>query len=269
MGCIVQMIGEILFFETFECLWMNFFIPDLVSKEVKEASVALTNTIEKMCSMAAPDERHFLNAPAYLFLSTNVAIKFPSILESMIVKLYSSHLPGQLSKNWTSSSFVAIYKRSVAARFAIFNTVWSLVLVFGTMPVVIQRLFIRLSGPLIFDGAATAAYALYDTPAYFSIFVVAFAAVVVRYLYLSHLAAKKERELEESSIVAPVPTMPPRQDSFASASRKVIKRTPSKITRDDLSDSSGNGSDDSSHVDDVDVSVRVAETTRPQRAARS
>jgi hypothetical protein len=255
-GCIIQVFAEIVFFETFECLWMNFLIPDLVSKEVKEASAALTNTIDKMCSMAAPDDRHFLNAPAYLFLSTNVAMKFPSILESMIVKLYSNHMPGQLSKNWTDRNFVAIYKRNIVARFAFFNTIWSLVLGFGTLPVVIQRVFIRLSGPMIFDGASTAAYALYETPAYFSIFVVAFAAVVARVLYLNYLAQKKERELEESSIVSPLPSKEPA--AVPGTGRKVTTRAPHKMT---LSGGLAHSdSDDSSSAQgDYDVSVRGTE----------
>ncbi len=97
---LIQFVTEMLLIETIECMWAHFFVPDIIGKEVKRALTLLFEATEKLSSSVIPDEHFILNAPSYLFLSTNVAKEFPNLLESMIVSSYHSHLPGELAKKW-------------------------------------------------------------------------------------------------------------------------------------------------------------------------
>jgi hypothetical protein len=119
LAVIVQMVIEILLFETMECLWINFLMPKLVADEVQNVNHLLYGTISSICltssarqqfQLAAATQgdekssRFFLNAAEYLFISNRVAKNFPNLLESYLVLCYNSHIPGELSKRWTVGS---------------------------------------------------------------------------------------------------------------------------------------------------------------------
>ena len=63
--------------------------------EVWEVAQDLSHTIGQLCMLEERRERIFLDAPKYLFVSTNVAKEFPHLLESIIVRTYEAHLPGR------------------------------------------------------------------------------------------------------------------------------------------------------------------------------
>ena len=129
MACALQFVLEIVFYETTECLIVNFTIPDLVKTEVVAVGNALRSTITQVCDMkystsseglvaidhdspvSSPrgisprmvgmtDANLFLDAPRFLFVSNGVSRKFPNLLESAIVQSYHTYRPGELSKKW-------------------------------------------------------------------------------------------------------------------------------------------------------------------------
>ena len=97
---IVQIVVEALLFETMECIWVQCIVPALVSSEVWSIGDELKTVIHTMCSNSHENIRYFLNAPDFLFLCTALAKKHPLLMESMMVQLYSNHVPGKLSARW-------------------------------------------------------------------------------------------------------------------------------------------------------------------------
>lgn len=65
---------EILFYETTECILMNFIIPDLVRTEVQSVVFSLRQTIQKVCHglYVGKDSSSTLDVPSYLYISTYV-----------------------------------------------------------------------------------------------------------------------------------------------------------------------------------------------------
>lgn len=62
----------------------------------------LSDTVAALCvnENKYEEKKIVLNAPNYLFVATNLAKRFPSIMESLIVLSYQSYLPGEISKKW-------------------------------------------------------------------------------------------------------------------------------------------------------------------------
>jgi hypothetical protein len=99
-GCIIQLALEILVYETSECAIVNYFIPNLALREVHHAREALNSAIEIVCGSNSRKFQIILDAPSYLFVSSNLAKSFPSLLESIIVSSYHSCTPGSSAKLW-------------------------------------------------------------------------------------------------------------------------------------------------------------------------
>jgi hypothetical protein len=89
----VQIAMEVALNQTLECIWLHYVVPSQVGREMRAAIRTLYRMAEDM-STAAPLVGVFLNAPSYLFASTNVAREKPALLESLLVLSYTSHLPG-------------------------------------------------------------------------------------------------------------------------------------------------------------------------------
>jgi hypothetical protein len=91
VACMVQMVVEVLLNETLECLWLNYWVPSLVRKDVGSAVRLLKHVAEEITlndTCAGRATRVFLDAPPYLFASTKVAIKYERLLESVLVMSY-------------------------------------------------------------------------------------------------------------------------------------------------------------------------------------
>jgi len=152
IACIIQFIVEIVMFETMECVWVNCAIPVLVSDEVRRVGDSLTEVIHNLCSNAETDSNMFLNAPDYLFVSTNVAKKFPMLMESILVQAYTTHLPGELARKWQVGSVARIQRFHRARRATLFGATVAVLQYLGTAPFVVQRLFIRFVQPFAFSA---------------------------------------------------------------------------------------------------------------------
>lgn len=169
IACVIQMILEIYLFETFECIWINFLIPSIVASEVQRVNRQLLGIIDDICDKAASgqrinltDSKHPLDATQYLFMSTRLANAFPTLMESMIVRTYHTHLPGELSYKWLANdhSFAAYYRRwmgtpgssdtsmiisSIGAMLATLQIV-------AFIPFDFQKMVVRFFQPFLFGG---------------------------------------------------------------------------------------------------------------------
>jgi hypothetical protein len=98
----IEIVTLVAVFATTESLWLNYVVPLTVQREVDAAAAILTSVAEAAVSPQATSSgtSHFLNAPAHLFVSARVAKAHPQLLESLIVRSYSNHLPGQICKTW-------------------------------------------------------------------------------------------------------------------------------------------------------------------------
>ena len=156
-ACIIQLVMEVLIVESIECFWIHFAVPDMVYREVLLATTNMIENLEKFFSSSVPNTKYFLNAPAFLFVSTNVCTQFPKMMESIVVKTYFSHLPGELlSRKWSYSS--SLFDPTQASFFGlrhltVFSTLFGLLKVMGSAPFIYHRVVIRLTQPVFVTGA--------------------------------------------------------------------------------------------------------------------
>jgi hypothetical protein len=66
---IIQLVAEIVFYETSECIIMNFVIPDLARHQVRSVGFALNQAVQNVWR-AAETSAAVLDVPRFLFVST-------------------------------------------------------------------------------------------------------------------------------------------------------------------------------------------------------
>jgi hypothetical protein len=173
--CLVQIGVDILLFETIECAWLNFLVPQYVHEEVASAAEKLRSLTQRIAGLrtdieeAIPEQevtKFFLNAPAHLFVSTKLARKKPQLLESMIVGSYRHHLPGEICKTWPHCTEREGTQQTTQARTWLSLLRWflrgltlSLQLFIG-VPFVYQKVALRFVQPVVFSGLALVIYTI-------------------------------------------------------------------------------------------------------------
>ena len=218
-ACITQLFVEIFINETLEVVWMNFFVPTLVAEEVQAVSTSVLDIVQNLCSSlvtsrpgfdaAGPHGRSVFSAADYLFVSTNVAKCYPTIMESFLVQAFTSHLPGELSKKWRIGSMQRLSVPMESNRlwsqlrlnfaFAIAMTVLKHC---ATAPPLLQRMFIRSAQPFFVSGIIMAFFLVAQSPAYISVFVVAVAAFAAYFAYRYLQGLRGDRR--EKNMVHPI-----------------------------------------------------------------
>ena len=219
-GAVVQCLTEIFLFETMECLWINFFVPNLVADEVQRVHTFLVDTVNSLCVSAQQQSQdqakgmrgarrsskntdidgesrlQVLNAADYLFVSVQMAKAYPDLVESMIVQSYHSHLPGEISKKWLlgANARITRYNRSLRQISLLSSLVVALQRV-GTAPFLLQRVLVRFTQPLFLTGLIILWYTAGSSPLYISLFVgvIAIGFVVVLYKYYSDVSHVQRR----------------------------------------------------------------------------
>jgi hypothetical protein len=194
-GSVVQILVEILFNETIECMWVNFLVPRLVSEEVHKVATILHTAITQLCvpesSRDDLDKHHVLDAPSYLFVSTAVARKFPNYLESMVVRAYHSHLPGMLANKWRFGpvSYIDHSHRSgvlgMLRTLSLTATVLAGLQIAAASPFILQRVVIRIAQPWLLTGIVVGFAYLIKRPVFLAVFCVIIAAGLGGMIYFS------------------------------------------------------------------------------------
>eukprot|EP01031_Cornospumella_fuschlensis_P022535 gene22535-27504_t len=55
---------------------------------------------KKSKASSVPEQVYILNSPRYFFVSHQLAVQFPDLVESRLIRLFRSHLPGQIAVDW-------------------------------------------------------------------------------------------------------------------------------------------------------------------------
>jgi hypothetical protein len=178
--CVIQVGVDILLFETVECAWLNFLVPQYVHEEVASAAEKLRSLTQRIAGLRTDIEetqqgqevtKFFLNAPAHLFVSTKLARKKPQLLESMIVGSYRHHLPGEICKTWPHCSEREEFQRTAQARTWLSLLRWVLrgltlsLQLFVGVPFAYQKVGLRFAQPVVFSGLALVIYAIFTSVA--------------------------------------------------------------------------------------------------------
>ena len=130
-----------------------------------EVSSALSRVVDKLCSAHATGRVHVLDAPSYFFVSTNVAQRFPDLIESIIVRNYHTSSPGPLAQKWKPSpkAVNGTEPRSTGSRYPwlsmlycaplnMFVSLMAAIQTFGACPFFVQRFVLRAVQPGVFTG---------------------------------------------------------------------------------------------------------------------
>jgi hypothetical protein len=176
--CIIQVGVDILLFETVECAWLNFLVPQYVHEEVAGAAEKLRSLTQRVAGVRTDIEetqqgqevtKSFLNAPAHLFVSTKLAKRKPQLLESMVVGTYMHHLPGEICKTWPHCSMTEVAQRPIQIRTWLSLLRWvlrgltlSLQLFIG-VPFAYQKVALRFAQPVVFSGLALVIYSIFTS----------------------------------------------------------------------------------------------------------
>ena len=189
-ACLAQFFIEICINESLECLWLHYIVPMLAAKEVMASHAVLVDLVEKFC-MADGGQQYMsletngaFNAPDYLFVSTNVAKAFPSLMESCIVQSYTTPLPGESAKQWHQSRWqrflnhIQTPPRDNNRGMNMFLRRSSIVLLtaltlleYGaTAPYLLQKMFVRFCQPFLVSAIVLAFYMVIESPLYIALF---------------------------------------------------------------------------------------------------
>lgn len=157
-ACILQLCVEIFLYETSECVWIHFAIPQLVSKDIEHTVHELKKSVNIAFSVTG-GAGVALDAPSFLFVSTRVAKKFSHLFECAVVLAYHTYNPGRVAEKWLTQK--GARKATEAAtrggprqssntlrRFSIFASLVYIMLQIGTLPIRLQKLVIHSVQPI-------------------------------------------------------------------------------------------------------------------------
>lgn len=161
VACIFQFLIEFLFYETTECVIINFFIPELVRTEVQAAMFAVKKAFQSIHQgISSISSRRILNASSYFYISSHVSACFPQSLARIIIASHSTYLPGQISLKWLPNQqkwyqwntlcFRKIGTHRQQVRYIPLSTLFILLLQrFSTIDSFVQRMIIHLLQPIV------------------------------------------------------------------------------------------------------------------------
>ena len=241
IACVMQFFIEVGIFESMECMYINYFIPSIVAREVHRINRILNEAVARLYILTSfgngESPRHMmnpvgngiidedgevLNAPDYLFLSTNVAKQFPNLMESWIVLSYHNYLPGEVCHKWKpndrkhSSSWCGDPEDSTIA------WIWSAVVGFTNgisaffvnliafTPFDIQRAVLRFVEPFFLGGLAFVWLYITSEPEYIAIFAVV-VGIIVAYIVYTYYVHSNETTLVINTVIPRPPPTPPSQ----------------------------------------------------------
>jgi hypothetical protein len=194
-ACVGQMLFEIIIAETFEILWVHFIIPNLVAKEVKQSWIQIMNTINKLTDITSETVTYLIDAPRYLFVSTNLAKEFPNLPESSIITAYHNHLPGEMSKKWhiDRNTLMGLnIENNILIRFVTFNTIINILKSLGASPFMIQRMVIRISSPIFTSITIWLWLNIISNPFYFTGLIL-FSLAIISGIYYNYNSKNKQK----------------------------------------------------------------------------
>jgi len=196
--CMFQLLLEFALFDTLEVFWVQYYIPRMVLSRVQGG----VDRLRELLMTATMPMSQPLNAPDYLFVSTRLARSFPTLLESELVRLFSSDMPGAIGDRWTRSSSWIPHNLSsdVGVRFFIPELV--LMQYIGTLTMRAQKAIVRLFLPVMI-------LLLLVFIAFPVLFVIAAIILIALLLLHIYLMSQKKKATVIHVHESPPPTAPP------------------------------------------------------------
>merc|ERR1711939_499507 len=207
MACVLQFVIEVFFYETVECLWINFSIPRLVCEEVESVIAAFNRTVDFAFSrkITLP----VLDAPKYFFVSHRIAKAHPQLFDSKFILAYHTMWPGIMCTKWKEGASATTKKPSLLVlifkRFSISLSVGLLMKYVGALPMHLQKLIFHLALPIIFTALLLLGTVLVESPYYALAFL-----VLVAYEAMGYLMRRRKR----SAVVTPGGGSPGTSEDF-------------------------------------------------------
>jgi hypothetical protein len=232
IACLVQMMLEIYLFETIECLWINVFVPSLVSTEVQRVNNLLLSIINDLCTKASLGQKlvdssqsgaYSLDVPSYLYTSTRVANSHPTLMESMIVRSYHTHLPGELARKWSKTynqehsgkTFKGglcgekvghmRHSNSVSWPIAAIGSLLLTLQIAAMTPFEFQKMIIRFIQPFFYGGLVLLGQDIIKSPMYIAITAAVLFSVAGYLLYQYYKHEINDNDTRNMAKIAPIP----------------------------------------------------------------
>lgn len=220
---LVQFAIDVALFETIECLWLHYVVPESVRHDVYRAVNVLQTIADEAAVWKADEEStsarpstaaaakgagaEEFNAPQYFFVSHSLAEMRPKLLESQIVLNYRNAFPGMICQTWPHAKahhahehkgFSSNVSRRAAEAYQQGSFLFSIVLglasgivyslqSLGVLPVAVQRMLVRSMQTTVLSGLTLLYYTAIKNVLYFLAFVAVVLGVVgffvLRYFY--------------------------------------------------------------------------------------
>lgn len=124
---------------------------------MQSAGFALRRVIQQICSNREDGIPVILDATRYLYVSTNVAKRFPNLIESAVILSYRTYLPGESSRKWRfeyaaseeASGWMGWRRSTVLKNISINAFVVNALQVLGAQSPVLQRALIHTIQPAL------------------------------------------------------------------------------------------------------------------------
>jgi hypothetical protein len=128
----------------------------------------LEHCIQHLCEPTESLSQHtrqnhlidIVNVPDYFFVSSKIAKRYPALLESSMVLSFRSHIPNESLRNkwWSEKNVQQQTKRAYVfitgvGQVIAFIMSLAMVEIFGTIPMEVQKMFVRFIQPMLLSGA--------------------------------------------------------------------------------------------------------------------
>lgn len=223
----IQLAIEVFLFETIECVWMHFVIPDSIRRDVSKVITLLemlasdhhTAGVWNQSNPMLEVSKNEVDASSYFFVSKRLAQHRKDLRESQLVLSYSNRFPGLIVRVWPH------YQRLLTANdihssedsFGFHSNGWLFVFVsglsgavafvlqsIGVLPFLYQRLIIRLFSSAVYSGLILMWILAIHTPWYFIVFAVVTIMVISALIFhlqrLDYLNASESSEGSNNNI---------------------------------------------------------------------
>ena len=146
LACLLQLVIEVLVYETSECMWVHYGLPRLVSDDVDAIIRGLNHTIDAAFS-SANHAAQALDMPSYFFVSTLLAEQLPLVLESSIVLSYHSKNPppGGVHYRWQKGK---ARKNSLISRLGATAVLTSILQAIASSNIRVQKMVLHTLQPI-------------------------------------------------------------------------------------------------------------------------
>ena len=198
-ACMVQMISEILIFQTTSVLWCEVIVPQFAYDDVNKALDKVFIALEKVYH---EDKIHTTNAylndhkavnvfnmPDYLFVSNRLANEYKQHIESVIVLRYESIYP---PNNLITNPLEVIVTNPNSLTNIIRKWFTVTLMSFILIPIPIQDFILSIVQPILFAPVMAMAYACWSNPILLIIALVLIPIFcVASYKYMNHISNKQ------------------------------------------------------------------------------